>query len=124
MKINQTGIGIYKILIVVFLLALIFILALPQVFDLNKRQNTETCIKQMKEIKFHVDKYMRDNNQLFTGTVDDLQRSNYITLVSETECPAGAIGDKYKIVVDPETRKIEVTCANEAEYPDHVLIDE
>jgi len=118
---NQTGIGIYKILIVIFVAGLIFILTLPQVFNLNRREKTEKCISNMQEIKDQIKKYMRDRNELFTGTTNDLIRTRYITVVEE-ECPEGPAGSKYSITVDRKTRIIRIYCPNEKKFDDHVLV--
>ena len=123
MKQNQHGIGIYKIFAIIFMLALVFILALPQFYDLNKKEKTEQCINNMKEVKAAAEQYMRDRNELFTGNTGDLIRTKYLKIANE-ECPEGSVGDKYFISVDPETRKVTVICANQNDYPDHVLPDE
>lgn len=120
MRHNQYGIGIYKIFALIFMLALIFILALPQFFDLQKREKTEQCIRNMKEVKAAVEQYMRDRDEIFTGNTGDLIRTKYLRIADE-ECPEGTVGDKYLISVDPETRKVTITCANVNDYPDHVL---
>ena len=108
---NQSGIGIYKILIVVFLVALIGILALPQLFDLDKKEKAESCIANMRDIVSATEKYMRDRDEIFNGTSADLIRTRYIEFPTD-ECPSGPAGSKYGISVDSETGKVTVTCAN------------
>ncbi len=120
MRLNENGLSIYKVLALIFMLGLIFILALPQFFDLHQKEKTELCLFNMKEVKLAAEQYMRERNEVFTGTVDDLIRTKYLR-IAESECPEGTVGDKYLISVDPETLEVTITCANVADYPDHVL---
>ncbi|MCL1827191.1 MAG: hypothetical protein FWG20_04020 [Candidatus Cloacimonetes bacterium] len=109
--INQLGSAIYKVLIGVFLVALVGILALPQLFDLNKKEKAESCISNMRDIVTATEKYMRDRDEIFVGTSADLVRTRYIEFPTD-ECPSGPAGSKYNISVDTETYKVTVTCSN------------
>jgi len=120
MSFNRYGIGIYWVLTVIFFIGLVFILALPMFFDLDKKEKTEQCISNMNNVKSAVEQYMHDRNEIFTGTTADLVRTNYLRSAFD-ECPEGQIGDKYSISVDPETREVTVRCQNVAEFVDHTL---
>lgn len=120
MKTNQKGVSVYRIVSIIFLLALIAVLSLPKFFDLNKKQKSEDCIRNMKEIKAAVESYMTDRNEAFSGNTGDLVRLKYLKTAYE-ECPEGSVGDKYIISVNKETREINVKCPNEANNKDHVL---
>ena len=120
MGLNKHGIGIYKVLIVVFFVGLCFILALPLFFNLDARKNTEKCINNMREVRLAVEQYMRDREVLFSGTTADLVRTRYLRAAFE-ECPEGSAGNKYFISVDPNTREITIRCLMVEKFPDHVL---
>jgi len=120
MGLNERGIGIYKVLIVVFFIGLCFILALPLFFNLDERKNTEQCIHNMKEVRTAVEQYMRDREVVFTETTADLVRTRYLRAAYE-ECPEGPTGNKYFISVCPETLEITVRCLMVEQFPDHVL---
>jgi len=120
MRLDNYGIGIYWVLTIIFFIVLVFILALPGFFDLDRKENAEQCIRNMDAIKSAVAQYMDDRNEIFTGNTTDLVRTNYLRTANE-ECPEGSVGDKYQITVDPETREITVQCLNVAQFPDHTL---
>jgi len=117
---NQFGKGIYKVFALLFFLGLVFILALPQFFDLRTREKTEECINNMKEVKAAAEQYMRDRDHLFTGTVDDLTRTRYLK-TAHIQCPEQG---KYTIMVDAETLEVTVVCNNIGRFPDHTLTSE
>ena len=120
MVLNEHGIGIYRVLIVVFLFGLCFILALPLFFNLDARKNAEQCVNNMREVRTAVEQYMRDREVIFTGTTADLVRTRYLRAAYE-ECPEGSPGNKYFISVDPDTREISIRCLMVERFPDHVL---
>ena len=120
MNLNQKGISVYKILAVIFFLGLIFVLALPQFFDLRTREKTEECINNMKEVRAAAEQYMRDRDMLFVGTVDDLTRTRYLR-TSHIQCPDQG---RYTVIVDPEDAKVTVICNNVDRLTDHVLVTE
>ena len=117
MKLNQKGISVFKILALIFFLGLVFVLALPQFFDLRTREKTEECINNMKEVKAAAEQYMRDRDVLFTGTVDDLTRTRYLR-TAHILCPDQG---KYTVQVDPENWQVTVICNNADKLTDHVL---
>ncbi len=120
MKTNQNGVSVYRIVSIIFLLALIAVLSLPKMFDLNKKQKAEDCIRNMKEIKSACETYMSDRNEVFTGNTGDLVRFKYLKTSFE-ECPEGSVGDKYIISINKDTREVTVKCPNEGLFKDHVL---
>ena len=120
MEMNQYGFSVYKILALIFFLGLVFVLALPQFFDLQSREKTEECINNMLEVRYAAEQYMRDREQIFVGTVDDLTRTRYLR-TSNIICPYQG---KYSVVVDPETEQIHVECFNVSVHPDHILHSE
>lgn len=120
MKRNDSGFSIYLVVSIVFFLVLVFVLALPQKFDLNAKENTDTCIKNMKSIKHAMTEYIKEYPQDKNPTLDDLVKLKKIKQ-SENECPTGNVGDKYIITIDPKTQEVTVKCPNEAEFKDHVL---
>ena len=56
---------IYKIIAAVAFLVLIFILALPQFYNVNRKKNTEDCIRNMKIIHNAIKAYVQDQKQDF-----------------------------------------------------------
>ena len=113
------GINIYKIITVVAFLILIFILALPQFFNIDRKKNTDDCIKNMKTIYKAIELYMNERSEDFTGSQQDLMRTGY--LKKTYICKEGKPDDKYLIEGDYETGKITVICPHEEDFPDHKL---
>ncbi len=111
--------NIYKIISLVALLVLFFILILPQTYNVNKKQKTEQCIKNMTTIYKAIQSYMNEREENFEGTARDLMRMNY--LKTTYECPEKGVGDKYFMRGDHETGEIIVTCPNQDKFTDHVL---
>lgn len=64
---NERGFSVYAIISVVLLLALIFVLALPNFFNLDKSKNEEDCINNMKLLWVASTDYMKDNAKDFSG---------------------------------------------------------
>lgn len=112
-------INIYKIISLVAFVVLLFILILPQKFNVNKKQKAEQCIKNMKDIYGAIEQYMTEREEDFTGTTRDLLRMNY--LKKTYECPEEAVGDKYFMSGDYDTGEIIVNCPNVEKYKDHIL---
>ena len=117
MKKLLMGLNFYRIFAFILFLGLIFILALPGKYDLRSREKTEECIANMREVVAATEQYMRDRDYVFSGTVDDLTRTRYLK-TANIICPEQG---KYAISVDPETRKVTVTCFNVATHPSHTL---
>ncbi len=103
--------SIYKLISVIAFIALVFILALPNFFDINKKQETEQCIKNMRIVYSAAVEYFAAEGQDFSGTTSDLERMGY--LKRSYECPSEAPGDKYEVKIDSKSGKISVRCVNE-----------
>ena len=112
-------VSIYKIISIVAFLVLIFILVIPQKFNVNRKQKTEECLKNMKIIYDAIENYMAERGESFTGTTQDLVRTGY--LKKSYECPEKSVGDKYFMEGDITTGEITVKCPNEEAFKDHVL---
>ena len=111
--------NIYKIISLVALVILFFILILPQTYNVNRKQKTEQCIKNMTTIHKAIRAYMNEREENFEGTARDLMRTNY--LKTTYECPESGVGDKYFMHGDYKTGEIIVTCQNQDKFVDHVL---
>jgi competence protein ComGC len=109
----------YKILSLVALAVLLFILILPQTYNVNRKQKAEECIKNMSTIYKAIRNYMVEREENFVGTAQDLMRMGY--LKKTYECPENGVGDKYFMEGIYATEEITVLCPHEAKYPDHIL---
>ena len=112
-------ISIYKIISIIAFIILAFILVLPQKFNVNRKQKTDECVRNMKIIYEAIEEFMMEREQDFTGTAQDLMRMNY--LKTTYECPENGVGDKYFMEGNYTTGKITVICPHEVKYPDHKL---
>ncbi len=111
--------NIYKLLSIVALALLLFILILPQTYNVNKKQKAEECIKNMSTIYKAIRAFMEEREEDFNGTAQDLMRMNY--LKKTYECPENGVGDKYFMQGVYLTGEITVKCPHEEKYPDHIL---
>lgn len=148
MSLNERGFSVYTIISIVLFLALIFILALPSFFNLDKTKNEEDCINNMKLIWVATTDYMKDNMTSFDGDLKLLtttykqaldvmdpdarakRREPYLSKVFE--CPENR-GSKEQYIVfgmflleDIQgTEKLNygaiVVCPNLTRYPRHFL---
>ncbi len=118
---NQKGFSIYGIISIVAFLVLIFILALPSMFNLNRRENTDICIKQQEQLYKAIKQYMIDRQTDFTGDAVELKRTGYLR--STFECPENGVGDKYQMNGKYNNGEVEIhiSCPNHDEFPDHVI---
>jgi hypothetical protein len=119
---NAKGFSIYSIISIIAALALIFVLALPSFFNVNRKQKQDDCIKNMEETYRAINQYMLDKKVNFKGDAMDLKTTGY--LKSIFECPEDGIGDKYFMsgTYNPDgNNKITVTCPNAKEFPKHVI---
>lgn len=107
---DRNGFGVYKIISIIAFIVLATILLLPQFFNLDKKQKTEQCIKNMKRIEAAVEQYLYERQEDFKGDASDLVRFGY--LKKSSECPEGGPGDKYFITGKFETNEIIVQCPN------------
>ncbi len=64
---NQSGISVYTVLSIILFVALVFILAVPNFYNLDKEKNVDDCINNMKQIWVASTDYMRDTRQDFSG---------------------------------------------------------
>ncbi|MBN2829626.1 MAG: hypothetical protein JXR56_04835 [Candidatus Cloacimonetes bacterium] len=118
---NQKGISIYGIISIIAFLALIFILALPSMFNLNEKENEDLCIKQQEQLYKAIKQYMIDRGTDFTADAVELKRTGYLN--STFECPENGVGDKYQMsgtFVNGEP-VISISCPNVGEFPGHVI---
>ena len=96
---NERGFSIYKVITVLSFLVLVFVLALPQFFNLEKKEKTEQCVTNMENIYRAVQQYMFERNEEFNVSrkqdTSDLKRTGY--LPSVLECPEKGPGDNYII---------------------------
>lgn len=135
---NQHGISVYTVLSIILFVALIFILAIPNFFNLDKEQNTEDCINNMKEIWVASTDYIRDTSKDFDGNLETLRRTRKAMdtksyyLGSHSYCPetsrqkveylvfgkyvADMIGDEVK-----HNYGVIVYCPNLHKYSKHFL---
>jgi len=104
-------ISIYRIISILAFIALVFILALPNFFDINKKQETEQCIKNMRVVYGAAEEFLNIEHKDFSGTSSDLERMGYLT--KSYECPSEAPGDKYQVKVIADSNMIIVRCINE-----------
>lgn len=147
MSLNERGFSVYTIISIILFLALVFILALPNFFNLDKTKNEEDCINNMKLIWVAATDYMKDNLTAFDGNMETLRttykkadvnsegkastkRSHY--LEKKFSCPENrGTKDEYivfsKLVIEDVqgTRKLNygtiVVCPNLARYSKHLI---
>ncbi len=117
---NTKGISIYMIISIVGILILAFILILPQVLDIQKKEHTEKCLKNMREIENAILRYMNERGESFVGDTTDLNRTGYLRRPLYV-CPAGTPESRYFTEGSYETLEVTVTCPLVEQYPDHVL---
>ncbi|MBW6516697.1 MAG: hypothetical protein K0B81_08825 [Candidatus Cloacimonetes bacterium] len=117
---DTKGISVYMIISIVGLLILAFILILPQVLDIQSKEQTEECLKNMREIENAVLRYMNERHENFIGDTTDLHRMGYVRRPVYV-CPSGTPESRYYTEGKYETGEVIVTCPLVDEYPDHVL---
>lgn len=148
MFLNERGFSVYTIISILLFLALVFILALPNFFNLDKTKNEDDCMNNMKLIWVAATDYMKDNLTAFNGDLKVLQ-TTYKKSASETvasksgknkslylekifQCPENR-GSKAQYIVFSKlviedvqgTKKLNygtiVLCPNLARYPKHMI---
>lgn len=148
MFLNERGFSVYTIISIILFIALVFILALPNFFNLDKTKNEEDCINNMKLIWVASTDYMRDNLTSFNGDLNILvnnykktpdvisgskksaSRNRYLEKISQ--CPENRNSDEQYIVFGKfvieevqGTKKTTfgtiVVCPNLARYPKHFI---
>lgn len=75
MLLNQRGISVYTVLSIILFAALVFILALPYMYNLDKDKNVDDCTTYMKNIWVAVTDYMTDTKQDFNGDLNMLRNT-------------------------------------------------
>ena len=147
MSLNERGFSVYTIISVLLLLALIFVLALPNFFNLDKTKNEEDCINNMKLIWVAATDYMKDHSESFNGDLNLLRTTAKQTAASvdgsgkkrvnnylekELKCPESRGSDNEYIVFskflleDVQGTKKQnygtiVICSNLVRYPKHFI---
>jgi len=135
---NQNGISVYTVLSIILFIALVFILALPNFFNLDKEKNLEDCINNMKQIWVATTDYMRDTNADFNGDLSlliktpkkDDPKNTYLS--SNLYCPETSHQKKEYLVygkyvaeqIGTEIKHnygIIILCPNLAQYPKHII---
>jgi hypothetical protein len=118
---NSRGFSVYSVISIIAALVLIFVLALPSFFNVNRKQKQDDCIKNQEEIYRAINQYMNDKKADFKGDGMDLKTSAYLKTIFE--CPEDGMGDKYFMsgTYSPTGNKITVTCPNEKDLPKHVI---
>jgi len=135
---NQKGISVYTVLSIILFIALVFVLAIPNFYNLDKEQNVEDCINNMKTIWVGTTDYLRDNNKDFDGDLNTLKKTRKATdnksyyLTGNPYCPETArqkseyiVYGKY--VADKIGEEIKhnygviVMCPNLDKYHKHFL---
>jgi len=123
---NDKGISIYVIISIVGLLALAFILILPQAMDIQRREKAEQCISNMRELDDAIRRYMAEREENFRGEARDLNRTGYLRRPVYV-CPSGTPESHYFLEGNYETFEVIVRCPlhqeNPEEFPDHRLPD-
>jgi hypothetical protein len=135
---NQSGISVYTVLSIILFVALVFILAVPNFYNLDKEKNVEDCINNMKQLWVATTDYMRDTNADFSGDLSLLTKTPKAQdpknkyLQSLTYCPETSRAKSEYIVfgkyvaeqIGTETKHnygVIILCPNLAKYPKHFL---
>ena len=106
---------LYKLISILAFIALVFILVLPQVTNVKKREKLQQRYEHMNKIHTAIKRYMRDREKSFRGDLIELVRTGY--LKHSYESPFDGHGDKYIARGDYETGEITVKDPNEAQVP-------
>lgn len=135
---NQNGISVYTVLSIILFIALVFVLAIPNFYNLDKEQNVEDCINNMKTIWVATTDYMRDTNKDFDGSLEMLKKTKKVSnpknyyLTGNPYCPETArqkeeyivFGKYVSEVIGTETKHnygVIVYCPNLDKFPKHFL---
>jgi len=135
---NQHGISVYTVLSIILFIALVFILAVPNFFNLDKEKNLEDCVNNMKQIWVATTDYMRDTNTDFNGDLAVLLKTpkkddnKHTYLASHLYCPETSHQKKDYIVygkyvaeqIGTETKHnygVIIFCPNLTQFPKHII---
>ncbi|HOV17010.1 MAG TPA: hypothetical protein PLF50_05915 [Candidatus Cloacimonadota bacterium] len=147
MLLNERGFSIYTIISIILFIVLVFVLALPSFFNLDKTKNEDDCMNNMKLIWVAANEYMKDHLTSFNGDLRILQseykksaaggksglgqvRAHYLEKIYK--CPENNGSDDDYIVFSKffledvqGTQKLNygtiVLCPNLAHYPKHMI---
>lgn len=72
---NQNGFSVYTVLSVILFVALVFILAIPNFYNLDTNKNIDDCINNMKTIWVATTDYVKDTQADFNGDISVLTRT-------------------------------------------------
>jgi competence protein ComGC len=111
--------NLYKVISIIAFLILIYILALPQFFNINRKQNADECVKNMRILHIAIKQYMMERNEDFYGSQQDLRRTGY--LKTSYVCKEGKPDDKYLILGEYKTGKVTIRCPHEEKFSNHRL---
>ena len=112
---NNKGFSIFTVISILAFLALIFILVLPQLFNVKEREMQELRLEHISKIKSAIEEYMADRHQSFSGDLVELVRTGYLRHAYES--PFNGLGDKYVASGDFDTGEVLVKDPNEDEFP-------
>ena len=112
---NSKGFSIFTVISIIAFLALIFILILPQLFNVKEREMQEQRLEHMRKITKAIEEYMADRHQSFTGDLIELVRTGYLKHAYES--PFNGLGDKYIASGNFDTGEVIVKDPNEDEFP-------
>jgi hypothetical protein len=135
---NQRGISVYTVLSIILFAALVFILALPYMYNLDKDKNVDDCTTYMKNIWVAVTDYMADTKQDFNGDLEVLRNTRKPGIAKSTYLPEKKFcpesqGQKQEYIVfgkymsemvGTEVKAntgVLVFCPNLAGYPKHFV---
>ncbi|MEN6445069.1 MAG: hypothetical protein ABFC98_03380 [Candidatus Cloacimonas sp.] len=135
---NQNGISFYTVLSIILFIALVFILAVPNFFNLDKEKNLEDCVNNMKQIWVATTDYMRDTNKDFSGDISLLTKTykvqdpKHTYLSSNLYCPETSRQKKEYIVygkyvaeqIGTEIKHnygVIIYCPNLTQFPKHII---
>ncbi|MDD4308901.1 MAG: hypothetical protein PHO32_00840 [Candidatus Cloacimonetes bacterium] len=135
---NQSGISVYTVLSIILFVALVFILAVPNFYNLDKEKNVEDCINNMKQIWVATTDYMRDTNADFSGDISLLTKTPKVNdpknkyLQNSLYCPETSRQKTEYIVygkyvaeqIGTEVKHnygVIIFCPNLAKFPKHIL---
>ncbi len=134
---NQRGSVLFWVISAILVIALILILYIPGIFNLDPGKNIDDCTTNMKNIWVAANDYVLDTNQDFKGDLNQLRntkkldsKSTYLT--EQKFCPELqgekteylVFGKHISEVMDGETKHysgILVFCPNLGRFSKHLL---
>ena len=135
---NQNGISVYTVLSVILFCALVFILAIPNFYKLDKNKNVDDCLNNMKTIWVGTTDYVKDTKADFNGDLSILRSTAKVAdpkttyLQADASCPENSrqkenyivygkyIADKTGTEIKTNVGVI-IYCPNLGSFPKHYL---